>query len=712
MASATPDPMKFQIAPHIVEDLGLNLYTSLPRVLAEFVANAYDADSPDATISMDREAISAARKEMRDAFEAEKAERVDGDPPLVPLGRRHLPDALDIVIKDHGHGMSRSDLKDKFLVAGRRRRLEEPLKKGRSPDGRPLMGRKGLGKLAGFGVAKVVEVTSRRKGEAHATKITLDYDELLKKTSTHEIEIPEARLDNGGGIEPHGTVVRLVRLLHDPMKSRKTTIENELADHFGLIDASDFTVCLNGETVKPASHSIAYAWPDPDGTAPGEFVEKDLERDDGGTFKFRYRMRFTGKNEALPAARRGVRVYAHRRLAAAPSLLGADTNMHGFRMTDYLDGVVYADFLDEEETDYIATDRQTLRWDAPLLAGLYTFLSDEIKEACKQCQKKRDADSPKIVETDPFTQAEIAKHNFGRSDRRMALRFAAILEGGCKRGVDDPAYKTQLPVLVRGVGHGNILTAISSLAEQTSPDLHAVAAELARLTKDELDQFISTVNGRLKGISALRKIVEDVDFASKENEREIQDLFEKSPWLIDPTYTQFLTADEHLGVLFVRLAKDLKIGKHAPDDAEKTDERPDLVFLLGNVSLKRLIIVELKSANLPLEEKHLTQLEYYMERAENWLRQQNEHLEVRGHLIGSFAKDNSVAKGVVVLNRRRREVGPETPWRVRDYLGVLKDTDAAHHELLAIHRRVEERAEEEEDAEAAKSASSAGPAKP
>ena len=40
------EPLKFIVAPHIVQDLGLNLYTSLPRVLVEFIANAYDADSP------------------------------------------------------------------------------------------------------------------------------------------------------------------------------------------------------------------------------------------------------------------------------------------------------------------------------------------------------------------------------------------------------------------------------------------------------------------------------------------------------------------------------------------------------------------------------------------------------------------------------------------------------------------------------------------
>ena len=50
--------LKLKVAPHIDEDLGLNLYTSLPRVLVEYVANAYDADSAYADVSLDKLAVS------------------------------------------------------------------------------------------------------------------------------------------------------------------------------------------------------------------------------------------------------------------------------------------------------------------------------------------------------------------------------------------------------------------------------------------------------------------------------------------------------------------------------------------------------------------------------------------------------------------------------------------------------------------------------
>lgn len=683
-------PLRFKVAPHILEDLGLNLYTSLPRVLVEFVANSYDADSAHADITLDKDAIDKERQRMKEDYEREMVSTQEGGGAVQPLASRTLSENLRIVVEDKGHGMSRDDLSAKFLIAGRRRRVEEPEAGGRSPGGRLLMGRKGIGKLAGFGVARLVEVVTRKEGESHATKITLDYNQLAAKRTLDDIVIPDERLEDGGGFGTSGTRVVLSRLFYDPMKSRPQTIEQDIAGHFALIDPGDFVIRLNGQPIDPAEPSHAYAWPQPDDAPIDVFVQDALPREGGGAITFQYRLRFTGENEALPAARRGIRVYARKRLTAMPSLLGADTNMHGFRMTDYLDGVLHADFLEEEEADYVATDRQSLRWESPLLCDLYDFLSDKIKEACKAYQKQRDKDAPNAVRDDEFTKQEISKYDFSKKDTRLTFRIAAALKSACKRGVKDPIYREKLPVLINGVSHGNILTAIAALAEEDHPDLGRVAVEIARLTKDELDQFMSAVKGRLKAIHALKKIVEGVEFGAPQNEKIIQHMFEKSPWMVDPTYTQFLTANQSMDTLFTRLARELQIGEHAPEDSENNPDRPDLVFLIANMILGRIVIVELKSANTALESKHLDQLELYMERAKRWLEQQGRtDIRIDGHLVGSMPDPNSIAKGAMLLCRKIRKSGPDTPWVVRDYLRLLANTEAAHDELLQVHRQAE-----------------------
>ncbi len=687
------DPLRFQVAPHIVEDLGLNLYTNLPRVLVEFIANAYDADSPFVDIKMDLKRIKDARNILKKQFDLEQAEAGNGA--IAPLGGRSLPDDIRIVVEDAGFGMSREDLRDKFLVAGRRRRHDKADAKGRTPGNRPLMGRKGLGKLAGFGVGKLIGVVTRKHDESHATQIALDYEALIKERTVLDITIAEQRLEDGGGFE-QGTRIILSGLLYDPTKSREATIINEIAEHFEFVRAEDFEIRLNGTPIRPRARRHAFAWPEPGNIVVSELVEQTLSTE-VGDITFRYRIRFTGENEALPAAKRGVRIYTHNRLASAPSLLDADTNMHGFRMTDYMDGVVQADFIDEQDTDYIATDRQTLRWETPLLAPMREFLSAQIKNACSAYQKKRDDVMPSIVKTDSFTVGEIDSHSLSKKDERMAYRFASVLASSCKQGVEDQIYRTKLPVIVQSLGHGSILTAISALADQDHPDLAQVAFEIARLTREELDQFLGFVKARLRAIAALKKIVEDVDFRARENEKVLQRLFEDSPWLLDPTFFEFLTADQPVDSLLRRLAKELEIGEYAPEGAERDEKRPDLVFLLGNTGLGRLVIVELKSANTSLLNSHLQQLEFYMEQAEAWLKNQKRaNMRVEGQLVGSMPKSDSRAEGAVVLRRRDREAGPESMWRVRDYLQVLQDTESAHNELLSIQREASEREAAEE----------------
>src|ERR1051325_3436891 len=302
-----PEPLTFKVAPHIVEDLGLNLYTTLARVLVEFVANAYDADSPYVDLQFDAEKIKKAREVLKKEYELEKAKAVDGAI-VEPLETRVLPADIRIVIEDRGHGMSRDDLNNKFLFAGRRRRRAEPESKGRSPKGRPLMGRKGLGKLAGFGVAKVVEVISRKAGESHATKIVLNYDEILAQPSANLVKIKDEPLADGGGLTPSGTRITLSNLLYDPLKSRETTIESEISEYFSLIDPTEFAIRMNGKPVPPLTREYAYAWPEPTTLPINDFVEKTLPREGGGEIKFRYRIRFTKPNPQLDAEKRGVRV--------------------------------------------------------------------------------------------------------------------------------------------------------------------------------------------------------------------------------------------------------------------------------------------------------------------------------------------------------------------------------------------------------------------
>jgi hypothetical protein len=583
--------------------------------------------------------------------------------------------------------MSKDELAGKFLVAGRRRRKEEPECNGCSEGGRPLMGRKGLGKLAGFGVAKRVEVTSKREAEETATRIILDFDDLTAQSTGTEVPVPVETVDPEEGFTK-GTKITLSRLLYEPLKSRQDTITKALSEHFGLVcgPGREFDIKLNGESIPPPSMDYAFAWPDPDNTPIEDLVGETVEIEKGRTVSFQYRIRFTKEGNALKASQRGVKIYAHKRLACAPSLLSADTNMHGFRMTDYLDGVVEADFIDDDSAlDYIATDRQSIRWESPYLSPLRDFLSGKIKEACAKYQKKRDDTAPGEVKKHKFTQDLIDGLDLSKREQRMAERLAVVLKSGCKQGLEDPDYKEKLPPMLRSIGRGNVLSAITELAKAENPDLHSVANEVAKLTHEEFDEFVAFAKGRLKGITALENVVKGADFNKPENEGVIQKMFEASPWLLDPVFSQFVSADRQHSEVFKNLAKHLEIGQYSNPKQVKLDERPDLVFFIGSETLRVLTIVELKSSNIPLESKHLEQLEGYMADAEEWLDQNDiGSFQVTGQLIGTLGKPDSKARGVKALRRRLKKRGVNEDWMVRSLLKVLDDTKNAHAELIAL----------------------------
>src|SRR4051794_1027342 len=89
---------------NVLNHLGLNLYSNTAAALSEAVANAWDADATEVAITLADD---------------------------------------EITIKDNGTGMTLTDVNERFLAVGYRRRgdLGE-----RTDRGRLVMGRKGIGK--------------------------------------------------------------------------------------------------------------------------------------------------------------------------------------------------------------------------------------------------------------------------------------------------------------------------------------------------------------------------------------------------------------------------------------------------------------------------------------------------------------------------------------------------------------------------------------
>ena len=308
------DFLTFKFAPHILEDLGVNLYTTLPKALVEFVANSHDADAANVSITLDPDIIENAKQKLKADHALEKKNKSQHlEATVVPLNERALPDNVVIILEDDGHGMSMTDLESKFLVVG------------------------------------------SQKAERDR-KIRTD----AKRTYHH-------------GEKRTWQVGLKGELISAPTES--------LAENFYGIKSDDFAMCINDVPIDTKDDDFAYAWPSPEKSA-AELIESEIPNDDGqAPTKFRFRIRFRGPKKQLPAKQRGVRVYAHHRLASLPDLLDVKSSAHGFQYTSYLDGVVVADWIDEQKTDYISTNRQNLRWETPILNSLRVHLTSEMTKA-------------------------------------------------------------------------------------------------------------------------------------------------------------------------------------------------------------------------------------------------------------------------------------------------------------------------------------------
>lgn len=117
---------EINVDPRILELLGPNLYTNIYYVLAELIANSYDADANNVYI---------------------------------------ISDLNSIIVEDDGHGMSykNGDIKKFLNVAGVSRTNKNDSKT--HSGARMKMGRKGVGKLAALSVSESVDVLTIANGE-------------------------------------------------------------------------------------------------------------------------------------------------------------------------------------------------------------------------------------------------------------------------------------------------------------------------------------------------------------------------------------------------------------------------------------------------------------------------------------------------------------------------------------------------------------------
>lgn len=179
------------ISPEILELLGPSLYTNIYYILAELIANSYDADAENVWLDL------------------------SGD---------------SIIIEDDGHGMTYAETVNKYLEVAKSTRNTEAESKSRKFQ-RPKMGRKGIGKLAALAVSTEVNVKTKSNGELSGFVLTRN---VPKDRNLHPIPESEITFSN---ISESGT---RIEMLNSEFKLPATTItvKNNLAKFFPQLSSN------------------------------------------------------------------------------------------------------------------------------------------------------------------------------------------------------------------------------------------------------------------------------------------------------------------------------------------------------------------------------------------------------------------------------------------------------------------------------------------
>lgn len=330
------NPLTLSFSPSTIDALGIKMYSRLPYALAEIVANAYDANASNIHIKL---------------YDADS-------------------DNKYIIVSDDGIGMSYDEVNEKFLIIGRHRR---DTGEEREIEGRKITGRKGLGKLALFGIGKIIDIETTSSGEATITKFCLDWDAIVG-TSNGQYH-PRTEFLQKSNINSSGTKIKLTKLTRETNFNLLDTaialskMFNILGENFQVfISKNDTDEILLTKELKYENIEPQKEW---------DFTTDILPNVDD-TYEFKDLL--TGKIIATPkpmrADLRGITLYANGRLVNTPGFFGVSEAGHTFT---YLTGYIEADFLDEFEEDLVSTDRQSLSWDLPEAQKLQLYLQKVMK---------------------------------------------------------------------------------------------------------------------------------------------------------------------------------------------------------------------------------------------------------------------------------------------------------------------------------------------
>ena len=487
---------------NVLNHLGFKLYSNVPAVLSEAVANSWDADATHVDIKIESEKI---------------------------------------IITDDGHGMTLQDINDKYLTVGYERRNDS---EGRKTElDRSIMGRKGIGKLSLFSIADTVEVQTVRDGDKNGFVMSArKIEEQIREqdgSAYHPDTLPNSKIT----LEENGTRIVLTGLKKQ-VHQTPTALRKRLARRFSIIGTEyDFTVKINGDPVGVADRSyfykLQYLW------HYGKDSEKYVEL--CNSEKLEHKEKREEKVEVESGTSYPVKGWIGT-VVGSGDLKDGDDNLNkivimvrgklaqediledfteGGLYTKYIIGEIHANFLDYDDLDDIATtNRQEIIKDDQRYIALRSWVKEELRHIKNQWtdlrKEKGEEEARQIPAIDEWMK------ELGPDKRKQAkAMFGKIGELTLDGHEKKELYKNSV-LAFASLRYKDALSALDNISPENLQEFTEVFAGLDDI---EASLYYQIVQERLKIIDALREKVESNDL-----EKVIQKHLYEHLWLLDPSW--------------------------------------------------------------------------------------------------------------------------------------------------------------------------------
>ena len=617
----------------IIDSLGIQMYQSPVAAIAELIANAWDADSK--TVAVDLPA------------------NLSGKP--------------TIIVRDDGLGMTFEQCQNLYLNVGRNRRVEE--ENDRSPNGRPILGRKGIGKFAGFGIAELLEVdtTSRETGERTVFRLDLgslrgdDYIDTAAKevpVLVHEKEPSEER-------KKYGTTVTLrnLTLKRTPSQSRfresmaRRFLVNELAD--------EFKITINGYPLPKDSalSGVEFDFPRDykDSEKPaGLRIAENVGHEKIGDDEIGWRIRFT-KDTIGTEELRGVSVFCGIKVAQTPFFFNLTGGLSGQHGQQYVSGQVRADYLDRLDADIITTERQRINWELEECKALEEWGQTRVKSLLGIWKARRAADKIRRID-DKIAPFSLRLERLRSTEKRTvssALKKVATIES-----LSDGQFADLSNGILTAWEGGRLRELIENVSGVESMDEGVLLSLLAEAQVLNALHVAEAVKAKVEIIEGLRKRIVERDL-----ENAVRNYIADNPWLLSPEWETF-KKETSVRNLVAAAAKDARLDKD-----EEWKKRIDLVMSSG----RQLLIVEFMRPGLTVDRDHINRYQEYIDILRSSI-QANTELDFRT-VSGLLVADKlDTRRGVdLILSRLAEDDMKALEWE-----GLLLRAAAQWNEFLDI----------------------------